>query len=290
MDRHSYYRALGLTCDASQSQIKRAYEERMNKLNSADYADDPEYRRKRKEQITEAYKVLTGNVPVPAINRKKSGLERLKDIANRDDCDTCVDSEDRPSFKERFERNSERKRKDSGRDRRKSSNSTVPKAKGASVAAIIFTIITLITSVFSLIGDILDDTDYTEFYRQQQEIAVEIDYFDSLDASKKTDFKSKVIWNEGEDEYGSSDTYVKTRDVLDVLGVDEADDFFEYMTGDEYFYQDYDDKTCAETLISWLGAPEFKDVAGMKNEFTGDRILDHSDYLNYLEECLWNEM
>ena len=117
MDRHYYYRQLGLTCDASTSQVKKAYEERMAKLNSADYADDPEYRRKKKEEATSAYKALIGSAPLSFGGQGSTPFEKIKAALDReddfDDCDTCVDVEDKPSFKGRFERN---KSRSSGRE------------------------------------------------------------------------------------------------------------------------------------------------------------------------------
>jgi len=294
MDRHYYYRQLGLTCDASTSQVKKAYEERMAKLNSADYADDPEYRRKKKEEATLAYKVLTGSAPTPFSGTSNNPFEKFKEAFNRDndfdDCDTCVDEEDKPSFKGRFERNKSRSSVKEKKEKRERTKSVQTKTKGASVLAVIITVITIAGSIFGIIGDIIDDTDYSDFYYQQQSMAYEIDYYDNLDSAGKGNYKSKIDWDLGKDKYGSGDTYSETRDIMDALDVDDADDFFEYITGDAFFYQDYDDLTCAEELIRWLGAPDFEDVAGMKNEYNGDRILNHADYLKYLEECIWNEM
>ena len=63
MDRNYYYRILGLNENATSKQIKQAYEERIAKLSSADYRDDPFYAEKKKRQATEAYRVLTGSAP-----------------------------------------------------------------------------------------------------------------------------------------------------------------------------------------------------------------------------------
>lgn len=294
MDRHYYYRQLGLTCDASTSQVKKAYEERMAKLNSADYADDPEYRRKKKEEATSAYKALIGSAPLSFGGQGSTPFEKIKAALDReddfDDCDTCVDVEDKPSFKGRFERNKSRSSGRERKEKRERTKSVKTKTKGASVFALIITIITIAGSIFGIIGDIFEDTDNTEFYNQQQSIAISIDYYDNLDSAKKENYKSKINYYDGKDKFGTSDTYYETRDVMDALDVDDADDFFEHITGDQYFYQDYDDLTCAKELIAWIGAPDFKKVAGMKNEYNGDRILSHADYLNYIEECLWNEM
>ena len=59
MDRNYYYRILGLNENATSKQIKQAYEERIAKLSSADYRDDPFYAEKKKRQATEAYRAVS---------------------------------------------------------------------------------------------------------------------------------------------------------------------------------------------------------------------------------------
>ena len=56
----------------------------MAKLNSDDYKDDPEYVAKKKEQIIEAYKVLTGSVPPAAKEQGKARFEKFKDYIEKD--------------------------------------------------------------------------------------------------------------------------------------------------------------------------------------------------------------
>lgn len=48
MDKNYYYRVLGVKKDATTQQIKKAYDDRIARLNSADYADDAAYVKKRK--------------------------------------------------------------------------------------------------------------------------------------------------------------------------------------------------------------------------------------------------
>ena len=50
--------------------------------------------------------------------------------------------------------------------------------------------------------------------------------------------------------------------------------------------RDSDDRDCAETLIEWMGAPEFVDVAGAVNMYTDTPILSLSDYLEYLDNII----
>ena len=75
MDKRYYYRMLGLAQEASYDKIKEAYEKKMSKLKSADYQDDPEYARKKMEEVREAYRVLTG-APPSSDNKKNTGHGR----------------------------------------------------------------------------------------------------------------------------------------------------------------------------------------------------------------------
>lgn len=288
MDRHYYYRLLGLTCEATSSQIKKAYELRMAKLDSPDYADDPEYRQKKKAEATMAYRILMGNAPVPTKSSKKNGFEKFKDALERkeeidDDCDVCIDEDDKPSFKDRFESTLKKPSK-----KKPFNTINIDKKTVTSVVVSAFTLITCISTIVAAVaGD--SEPDFTDYEILQSEV-IYVDYDENLNYAQKADYAAKVDYNEGNDEYGDSDTYYATRDVLGALDVDDANEFFYYITDDEYYFQDYDDKTCADTMIEWIGAPDFSEVAGAENCYTGERILDHADYLWYLEECLWDQL
>ena len=72
MDRNYYYRILGVRSDATPAQIKAAYDTRIARLSSADYADEPEYARRKKEQATNAGKSLVHNSLVGSLVFKLS--------------------------------------------------------------------------------------------------------------------------------------------------------------------------------------------------------------------------
>ena len=56
MDKSYYCRVLGVGEDASVQQIKKAYEERVKRLKSADHADDPEYAPRKRSEAAHAYR------------------------------------------------------------------------------------------------------------------------------------------------------------------------------------------------------------------------------------------
>ncbi len=87
--KRSHYRILGLTGEPTEEQIKSAYETRMSKLRSSDYGDDPMYAKRKMDEVTMAYKVLTGSSPPISKGQKKIAFEHFKDyIENREGNDT----------------------------------------------------------------------------------------------------------------------------------------------------------------------------------------------------------
>ena len=79
MDKSYYYRILGVRADATAQQIKQAYEERVKRLKSPDYADDPEYADRKLKEAAEAYRVVLGGSAPSAEKQRKKSYEKLKD-------------------------------------------------------------------------------------------------------------------------------------------------------------------------------------------------------------------
>ena len=79
MDKRYYYRVLGVREGASTAEIKTAYDKHMRRLALPDYADDPEYVARKKDQIRHAYAVLMGGSVHTADKHRKASLEKRKD-------------------------------------------------------------------------------------------------------------------------------------------------------------------------------------------------------------------
>lgn len=79
MDKRYYYSILGLREGASTAQIKTAYERHMRRLGLPDYADDPEYVARKKDQIRHAYDVLVGGARPATKAQKEARFEKWKD-------------------------------------------------------------------------------------------------------------------------------------------------------------------------------------------------------------------
>ena len=79
MDKRYYYRILGVREGSSTVEIKKAYDRHMRRLALPDYADDPEYVVRKKDQIRHAYSVLVGGNAAAAIAKEKVRYEKRKD-------------------------------------------------------------------------------------------------------------------------------------------------------------------------------------------------------------------
>ena len=296
MDRNYYYRILGLTEGATTQQIKQAYEIRMEKLRSADYRDDPEYVEKKKRQTTEAYRVLTGSMPPASSVQRKARFENFKDFIEMKE---GGDSSDKESPKKSFQK-----------------MRYVPKNSAGNKKYIIFVLIVVAVIVISVVGSVIaaigsfvndidlgslgenwfdsshnSDTDSDEYRIDETcQWLSEIDYYEGLDMEAMDTYADDVKWDYGTGAYGNTEegdtTFDKTLDLLFSLEIYSVSDFFSYVTGEYDYYIVHDDYECADTLISWMAAPDFEEIAGSIDMYNGEPILTIADYLDYLKSVI----
>lgn len=275
MDRNYYYRILGLSEGATPNQIKTAYEKRMAKLDSADYRDDPEYVNKKKHQTTMAYKVLMGSAPPISKAQRKAGFERFKDSMQRHE-----------EGKEVKEKSFDIKTFASG-----------DKNKYVIVALIIVAVVIIsiagavIGAVTSFINDF--DFNFSDYgYHEESEIdqiqskVYYFDYLDELDFDTVDENQENIDW--GHD--SSMELDEKISYILSSLDIDDTSEFFDYITGIDGFYYDYEYYESARCLITWLGAPSFSIVAGGTSLYSGEPILDIEDYLDYILDVIYENL
>lgn len=297
MDKSYYYRMLGLTGEPTPTQIKRAYNERMAKLRSSDYGDDPEYARKKMKQATMAYKVLMGDVPAPTQKQKRDYFERFKDsIENREG-----NEKNSGGGEGRARRTSKFDARPMYEESRGPAKSTVhagktPKNKAAAAGIIALIAVGIITTFISALIDFIDwnDVDY-EYYEDGffSEEAVEdaydwcedADFFEML--GKETPYDSDAIdWNEGMDCYAESLIFQRTFALAYELGITDILAFYDDITGEDDYYYEHDDWECAMRLLEFMHAPGLEDVVGMTNSYNGEQILSYSDYFEYLGDFI----
>ena len=256
MDRSYYYRVLGAREGASAQQIKQAYEERVKRLKSPDYADDPEYVDRKLKEASEAYRVVLGGSAPSAAKQRKKSYEKLKNSMEKT-VSSIFDSKEAKS------------------------------ALGIAVSVLV-AVITLAVGpcdTYSSPDYSYEDTAYMESSRQAVERILnrseEYDFFGHLDDNVSVP-DEKIEW----------DITYEIRDKLWGLNIDlcSALDIFSledavcwYMDDDDYYYE-ASDYEISQLLAEIMGAPIFEEVAGMTVTDTDVVITDYCDYMQFLIE------
>ena len=320
MDKKYYYRMLGLAAsDPTPKQIKEAYERRMAKLNSSDYDDDRQYAQKKMREATMAYRVLTGASPSVTKTQKRDYFERFKDaMENREGNDDSGRAEI-DSGMAAYKRSREREKRAEGRSSKAqaggfgSSFESIKNAgnKKVVIGVVIAATVAVIIGGGFLFGNLADFLSeklaaYEPGYQYEEESVealtaeeiseieavgekmVGVDYYSMLDTSVREQYVDYVDWTEGIEEYGDDAMFNGIFNLSYNMGIYNVSGFYDYVTGEPEYYFYYDDRDCADTLINWMGAPAFDEVAGSVNEYTGAPILSISEYLEYLSSLVLN--
>lgn len=256
MDRSYYYRVLGAREGASAQQIKQAYEERVKRLKSPDYADDSEYVDRKLKEASEAYRVVLGGSAPSAAKQRKKSYEKLKNSMEKT-VSSIFDSKEAKS------------------------------ALGIAVSVLVAVITLAVGScdTYSSPDYSYEDTAYMESSRQAVERILnrseEYDFFGHLDDNVSVP-DEKIEW----------DITYEIRDKLWGLNIDlcSALDIFSledavcwYMDDDDYYYE-ASDYEISQLLAEIMGAPIFEEVAGMTVTDTDVVITDYCDYMQFLIE------
>ena len=276
MDKSYYCRVLGVREDASVQQIKQAYEERVKRLKSGDYADDSEYVSRKLGEAAYAYRVLLGGeVPSAKEGRKRSNASK----------------------------NAATTKSAAGETLKKKAGKTVESITGSkeakSVAGIVFSIIIAVASL--AIGSCdssptpeynYDDTAYMEANSQAVERvlerSMEYDFYGNLDGSS-TVSDGEINWEIENDEEVVGELWGFNQDLSYALGIEGLSYGIDFYSGVEDYYYRISDYEVSLMLAEMMGAPAFEDIAGMVNEYRGEAILDYRDYMVFLIDTADNQ-
>ena len=276
MDKSYYCRVLGVGEDASVQQIKQAYEERVKRLKSGDYADDSEYVSRKLGEAAYAYRVLLGGeVPSAKEGRKSSNASK----------------------------NAATTKSAAGETLKKKAGKTVESITGSkeakSVAGIVFSIIIAVASL--AIGSCdssptpeynYDDTAYMEANSQAVERvlerSMEYDFYGNLDGSS-TVSDGEINWEIENDEEVVGELWGFNQDLSYALGIEGLSYGIDFYSGVEDYYYRISDYEVSLMLAEMMGAPAFEDIAGMVNEYRGEAILDYRDYMVFLIDTAENQ-
>ncbi|MGN1413884.1 MAG: J domain-containing protein [Anaerovoracaceae bacterium] len=312
MDKKPYYRLLGLTEGATAAQIKDAYEKKMHKLRSDDYADDPEYVARKIQEVRHAYSVLTGGAAPATRAQKEARFEKWKDAQDEGEdaireakkafrtgasklkalghdavCDLDDEAAEKGSRvfqsgsggrKKTYYAPHERGAKKEGQNQLRS--------KIIAVAVVLFLGSGILSTCTELITDSFNEPvpeiqlEESEMIEIIQQKADEIDYDTCLDFSDYEAFADQIEW-ELSDETAEA-LFDNTQELAWSMGLYDVESAVTAITGDENFYWENDDLTNARTLASLMNPPAFEEIAGAISWYSGEVILNYNDYLQFL--------
>ena len=304
MDKSYYCRVLGVREDASIQQIKQAYEERVKRLKSPDYADDSEYVSRKLGEAAYAYRVLLG-AEAPSTKQRKNHYDKLKDSMEKDETTGGG-------------KTLRKVRKSSGAigDASKNVAATVSAAgeklkenaeetlgrvvnskEAKSAMGIVFSIIIAVVSL--AVGACesepmpeytYEDTAYMESSRQAVERILnrsgEYDFFGHLDGSNPVP-DEKIEWEITDDI--SEQLWPLNLDLCSALDINNLQDAMGWYMDDENYYYNVPDYEISQRLAEIMGAPAFEEVAGMTVTDSDLVITDYSDYMTFLINVAWEQ-
>lgn len=344
MDRADYYRILGVQPGASRAQIDRAYNERMKRLKSSDYADEREYADRKMRELKYAYSVVSGDAAPVSDHQKLAHHERRKDdMEIAETADSFLGNlsgqmkaaaervkqsagsalshpegshSHRNDRRENTDRNGsqDRSRKSAGGQRlvnnvegaRRSGQSTVKSFDtsadgGKTLKTIVGIIVALMALVPSLISSCessepdydtifngteisTEDVYYNTVYEVDQLLydkASDYDYDGWLDYSEAAQNQDTVV---DDMVYLPEDDETYTQQLAVKLGLDSAEAAVTYLSDgdDEVYWQNTDYENACLLGVLLMDAPTFEEIAGCISIYSGEPIIDHGTYLQFL--------
>lgn len=305
MDRNYYYRILGVRDDATAQQIKQGYEERVKRLKSPDYADDPEYVDRKLKEAAYAYRVLLGGEAPASDKQRKKRYEKMKDSMEKDETSRGVKHFERAKKPSRTvsdaSKNAAAAVSAAGtrlKDKAGRTVSSVSESKEAKSAlgiafSVLVAVITLAAGscdTYSTPDYAYEDMAYMESSRQTVERILdrseEYDYFGHLDGSNPVP-DEKIEW-EITDEI-SEELWGLNIDLCSALDIFSLHDAVCWYMDDEDYYYEASDYEISQLLVEIMGAPAFEEVAGMNVTDTDQVITDYSDYMRFLIDIAWEQ-
>lgn len=306
MDKSYYCRVLGVREDASVQQIKKAYEERVKRLKSPDYADDSEYVSRKLGEAAYAYRVLLGaEAPTSTPKQRKNNYDKLKDSMHKEE--TARGGKTYQKVKKSggvisdASKNVAATVSAAGETLKKKAGKTVESVTGSkeakSVAGIVFSIIIAVASL--AIGSCdssptpeysYEDTAYMESSRQAVERILnrsgEYDFFGHLDGSNPVP-DEKIEWEITDDI--SEQLWDLNLDLCSALGINNLQDAIGWYMDDDDYYYEASDYEISQLLAEIMGAPVFEEVAGMTVTDSDSAITDYSEYMIFLINIAWEQ-
>lgn len=302
MDKSYYYRILGVRADATAQQIKQAYEERVKRLKSPDYADDPEYADRKLKEAAEAYRVVLGGSAPSAEKQRKKSYEKLKDSMEKGE--TSRSTKPRRTVRDASQNAAadvaaqvsaagKKLKKKAGKTFDSVNDSKEAKSALGIAVSVLIAVISLAAGscdTYSSPDYAYEDTAYMESNRQAVERILnrseEYDYFGHLDGSNPVP-DEKIEWEITEEVNDQMwELNMDLCSALDIHSLMYAVGW--YMDDDDYYYE-ASDYEISQLLAEIMGAPAFEEVAGMTVTDTDWVIINYIDYMRFLRDIAWEQ-
>ena len=304
MDKSYYCRVLGVREDASVQQIKQAYEERVKRLKSPDYADDSEYVSRKLGEAAYAYRVLLG-AEAPSSKQRKNHYDKLKDSMEKDE--TTGGGKTLRKVRKSggaigdASKNVAATVSAAGEKLKENAEETLGRVvnskEAKSAMGIAFSIIIAVVSLAvgacesgSTPEYSYEDTAYMESSRQAVERILnrsgEYDFFGHLDGSNPVP-DEKIEWEITDDI--SEQLWALNLDLCSALDINNLQDAMGWYMDDENYYYNVPDYEISQRLAEIMGAPTFEEVAGMAVTDSDSVITDYSDYMTFLINIAWEQ-
>ena len=304
MDKSYYCRVLGVREDASVQQIKQAYEERVKRLKSPDYADDSEYVSRKLGEAAYAYRVLLG-AEAPSSKQRKNHYDKLKDSMEKDETKgggkTLRKVRKSGGAIGDASKNVAATVSAAGEKLKENAEETLGRVvnskEAKSAMGIAFSIIIAVVSL--AVGACesgltpeysYEDTAYMESSRQAVERILnrsgEYDFFGHLDGSNPVP-DEKIEWEITDDI--SEQLWDLNLDLCSALGINNLQDAIGWYMDDENYYYNVPEYEISQRLAEIMGAPAFEEVAGMTVTDSDSAITDYSEYMIFLINIAWEQ-
>ena len=343
MDRSDYYRILGVQPGVSRAQMDRAYNERMKRLKSSDYADEREYADRKMRELKYAYSVVSGGAAPVSDHQKlarherrkddmeiaetadsffgnlsgqmKAAAERVKQSAGSALSHPEGSHSHRDDRREHADRSGSQSRslKSAGGQRlvndvegaRRSGQSTVKSFgtsadDGKTLKTVVGIIVALIALVPSLISSCeSSEPDYSYTFPEESVVWTEeyddtVSEVDQLLYDKVSDYDYDG-WLDHSEAAQNQDTVVDdmvylpedetyTQQLARKLGLASAEAAVTYLSDgyDEVYWQNTDYENAWLLGLTLMDAPPFEEIAGCISLYSGEPIIDHGTYLQFL--------
>ena len=300
MNKIDYYRILGVREDATVEKINAAYKERIKRLSSADFTDEPEYAARKKAEVSHAYAVVTGRAAPISKMQKLETFQRKKDAIEEGENGMAVRPKKMIFLNPPLTSSKGKTNK--------------PDAKKISLA----TVLSIVIGVAGIVGGTMFDNisqneapiyesyEYEEWldadninladYAETDMLKNDYDVIAQIKNSPTPfDFTRDLNYHEEKDttpfdyqatEYEQDQIHTLILEICKEINLMDLESTVDVIMDEEGYFSNHQPSEYGQVIAAILGAPAPYEISGMANEFSDDRILNVAEYFDYLRNVV----